>query len=410
MKILLVCPLATFGGVETLLIRMANNFVLNHQVVILVISKKIVPNLSAEISNDVKILHVRSFYAVLPNKKQQLRAELNKLFNNSPDVIFSYNMDSLLFSLFVKKLFDKQIKLLTGVYHPNEYSWKPRFFNLSSYFFKKIIKQIPVENILFMNEACRKSTSNIDKRFLSSPIVPLPIKFDKCLKGKNTYKKYKIVSIGRIASFKTYNFLMLDVMKRLLEVNEDFEYHIYGHGELEDDLKSEIIRYGLAHKVFFYGTLPYNKFQNVLSDAFIFIGMGTSIIEASAQGVPSVLAIAGIKEEFSYGWFHEQLDYNVGEPDYDKTMYGITDLILSLYNNQYKYLEYSILSLQKACLFSEDVILEDFLDKFNFSINFSNDKYSLEIKFLCILIERLFIKFLPINDPNSNQHDVFFKY
>jgi len=49
--------------------------------------------------------------------------------------------------------------------------------------------------------------------------------------------------------------------------------------------------------------LDYEKFYDVLEDAFMFVGVGTTIIEVSSIGVPSLQACVSEKRQVTYVFF-----------------------------------------------------------------------------------------------------------
>ena len=64
-----------------------------------------------------------------------------------------------------------------------------------------------------------------------------------------------------------------------------------------------------------HGSLPYEAMEKVLKDAFVFVGMGTALLEAAACGVPAIVAIESCPRAATYGLFHETAGRHLGYAD-----------------------------------------------------------------------------------------------
>ena len=128
-------------------------------------------------------------------------------------------------------------------------------------------------------------------------------------------------------SFKTYNFWMLDVVKKLRE-KIDVEYHIYGNGPDYEKISRKISELNLTKVVFLKGELPYANFRSVVSSYDIFIGSGTAIIEASSLGIPSIIGVEMVEKPLSYGFVCDIPGFSYNEDGlYEKT--DVFNLIIS---------------------------------------------------------------------------------
>ena len=65
--------------------------------------------------------------------------------------------------------------------------------------------------------------------------------------------------------------------------------------------------------------------------SYLFVGTGTSLIEAAICRVPSVAAIAYEPEPLSHGYFHQMLGYNFGENLHERPRKDVYDLITQLF-------------------------------------------------------------------------------
>jgi glycosyltransferase involved in cell wall biosynthesis len=291
------------GGIETLILRMSDWLVKNnHKVDILLIHKK--GEVLYKINKKVNVYSLGSFPEFIFYRKF-----IKNKIKNDYDVIYSFSPLTTWMSLILRARSNNNTTVLNGVYHLYDYKVCANLYQ------RKVFDQkLPDCCKIFMTPAVKKEHEVIFKRkFENSIIWPLPIlisTFDKINRDPN---KFKIVSVGRLATFKTYNIYMLDIVKQLLEANYNVQYYIYGTGDMQKKIAERIASLGLANHVFLMGTIEYEQMVSVLTDAYAFIGMGTSVIEAGLCRVPSIVAIAYSKNAVTHGYIHELPDFNCGE-------------------------------------------------------------------------------------------------
>jgi glycosyltransferase involved in cell wall biosynthesis len=105
--------------------------------------------------------------------------------------------------------------------------------------------------------------------------------------------------LGNVAQFvehKGHRFL-LDALERILRFEPGAHLVLLGSGELEKDLRKQAERLGLARAVTFAGFRPdvarYLSAMDVFTLSSVEEGLGTSILDAQAAGVPVVGTRAG---------------------------------------------------------------------------------------------------------------------
>lgn len=199
-------------------------------------------------------------------------------------------------------------------------------------------------------------------------MFPIPISFPKfkdlklnnSIANKNTRK---IVSIGRLVDFKTYNFYMLDIVQELLKVYRDVTYHIYGFGPNEIKLKQLISEKGLKDVVFFHGSAKHSEYHSYLENATVFVGMGVSMIEASYFGVPAIVAVNRDIEAKTYGFFHELNGYELAESIFNKSPeIPVKQKIIELFEmSDEDYKKECEKARKKALEYDEERVLSNFL-------------------------------------------------
>ena len=226
----------------------------------------------------------------------------------------------LLFATQYIKKSNAEIKLTAGIYQQYEFMFNSKSF--LAQFSQKLFKNLGSKNTIFFNEATIKSHSKFfGTDYSHAPLVPVGIELPQKNSIKGGVQSYKIVSIGNLYRFKTYNLHIVNLMPELLKINKSFTYEIYGEGELEQEIKILIQRLGLEKKVFLKGRIPYSQFSEVLDGAFVFVGSGTAIVEASALGIPSVIGIESSLEPVTYGYLSDVQGFSYNEfNEFQKTI------------------------------------------------------------------------------------------
>jgi glycosyltransferase involved in cell wall biosynthesis len=231
---------------------------------------------------------------------------------------------------------------------------------------------VPPQAIVFGNTAGRDvHAKGLGMDLSLSPVIRLLVDVDKYrYKSRSFLRRKKIVSIGRIVDFKTYNFTMLPVVRELVETGYEIEWHVYGDGPQFSEFVRDIEKLSLQKHVFAHGAIPYSKFESVLDDAFIFIGSGTSLIEAAACGVPSLTTIEYSEGPDSYGFICEVDGFNLIEPGLNKKVYALQERIKFLLacSNE-EYFEIQERCRAKARVYSGECVVNDYVETFNTAKN-----------------------------------------
>lgn len=351
MRILFLYNALYMGGVETFLARFSKFFYAKTDIkpIIIFIEKSHNDKFLAEIKKyaDVFCLNRGDF------DLENITKDIQNLNLGKIEYVLNFTLSCFLIAGYLTKNIYKEAKILYYAVEP---------FGLvgqegdAPATLKHILKSYPSSNIAFINSPCLNShKKNITGySFKDSKTLKLPINLAFWQDLKRNPEKFKIVSIGRINDTKTYNFTMLDAIEKLKEVNNLFSYHIYGDGEQFQKLKYEVEKRDLTNTIFLHGTIAYSEMTNVLASAFCFIGVGTSVLEASAAGVPSLLGIFKEKGSLTYGFFANFPEDSLGEI-VDQPKFSFFESIVQL--SQMTDKEYKVLSLkhqEKALEYSEE--------------------------------------------------------
>ena len=186
---------------------------------------------------------------------------------------------------------------------------------------------------------------------------------------------------------------MMEVMVQLIEEGHNYEFYIYGHGQLKEYIIN-YIELNKAHSyIYFMGELEYKNLFSVLKDAFMFIGMGTVHIEASSMGVPALQGIDSETEQVSYGFFSSLKGLSIGEVNENFLKVNMKDSILELAaKNEQEYYEFALAQIRRANIFNIDEVIKQY---YNFIKNASTvfDVKLPTFKFHIVKILRQFYKF-----------------
>lgn len=259
--------------------------------------------------------------------------------------------------------FSKRRPISVGVYHSKLFTWGERtdgryFYTLPKEIFSEVI---PRGNIIFFNNASKRvSEEYFNQSFSDSPVIPIGVIDSGFSESKSGfYKKGKIVSIGRLVEFKTYNENIIRAMADLRHVVE-LEYFIYGSGPNQKYLEDLVLELELTGKVHFMGNINHSNFKAVLKDCWLFTGSGTALIEAAALGIPCLVGVESSSS--TSGFFNSKCGPDYNEYCSDTCTEQYSDCIKLLYSNSHNFwVGLGLEALDGARLFD----VKNFIGKFS---------------------------------------------
>jgi glycosyltransferase involved in cell wall biosynthesis len=373
MEVLLINYCLYTGGVETLMVRMANWLVRKgHGCSIL---------LRDTFDGDLRpLLDERVRVRTLANRWDLLAMPVvGSLLWKSwklprPDMIYTMEQSWSVVSLLVRDLFvNHPPKVATGAYHPRQFTYEyvPRKWGRLGLFRQKVYNLAYTdEQKFFMSEEVRAGHEEFFNRPMPDGWVwPLPIEIppDELLSQRKPVPR-RILSIGRLTRFKTYSWYMVPILYALREKYPDVQWHIHGFGaqekELVEDVWKDAIRDGL---IVFHGPIRYEDISTAFHQASVFIGMGTTLLEAAAWGVPAIPALTYDEDALSWGYIDQMPYYTCGEliPGRQPTA-KVMDLICRLFGMNAKETEQlAAKGREYVNAYSMDHLMERFLEKVN---------------------------------------------
>lgn len=351
--ILIIYSALRLGGIETFFVRLAKERFskgLNTYLLLLDINKSnqellIEAKKYAEVINVIDLLKgpfiklskILPISLLLMMGFPLLSQKKSKLIFEKSTIIHVFKPLNAHFVFRILKKFRLEKPITIGFYHTDPFIYKTEkkyaYFEEKS--FDLVINQLPKNNLIIFNDkllSLFKENYSID--YYGASIFPLGVideaklskgDLEKSISLANDKDVLKICSIGRIFDFKTYNSWMLDVVKELSNNGLNIQYDIYGEGPLKSKLQQKLIDENIKN-VRFCGEIPYSKFGVTLQKYDLFVGSGTAIIEASANGIPSIIGIEYTKEPETYGFFSELDGFSYNEKGLHPTV-SVSNLI-----------------------------------------------------------------------------------
>jgi 1,2-diacylglycerol 3-alpha-glucosyltransferase len=369
---LVIANTFAFNGGTTFLLRFAKEYYIqtNNKIDILLLTKIINDDLEIKIKEYSNIFYLKDFiisgFKSMGNSQLSIFAPLDrsidKILEQNRNHIHIMGVFGLLFFHRINK--NNLYKCSIGAYHQNEYMYNCNY----DLYFKKIIKKTFIEinekNLIFLNETRRLNYSKFfHKHIINANVVPVGINLKENAPKLAKHSIKRIVSIGNLTKYKTYNKHIITLLPKLIKEfnNIYFHYDIYGDGEERKNLEELVEHLSLSNHVTFHGRIEYSKMESILKDTFVFVGNGTSIVEASSYSIPSIIGIESINQPETYGFLSDIVGLSYNEFDNSKKVYPIYDLIRELIINKDYYHEKSIACYKKAKEYSVKKTVKEFL-------------------------------------------------
>lgn len=363
------------GGVETYVVRLATELQKQgHNVTVILLSSKFDDLLFKKLSSVATVSVVEYFPFFGASSWLNALMPASARSRTHFDVVHVVDLLTLSYMYFQRKKYSFDA-LSIGIYHSREIVW---WRDRNVYFRKKMLELYDnnVKLTLFPNE----STAAIAATYTAldnGEVVLLPLgisleHYSECYPDKQSLK---LLSVGRLVDFKIYNRHVISILSSLRLVG-DFHYFIYGDGPESEALEAYSVQCGVAQFVHFMGEVKYSDLPEIFNDAFCFIGSGTTLIEASAAGVPSIVGIESISTPQTCGFFSEIDGYSYNEASATTRRIPIVECIEMLYRMETsQYISLSEAHRAKAGQFN----IEDTTSKFielsascpNFKIRFN---------------------------------------
>lgn len=315
-KVVFIAYISNYGGIETLMIRLSSWFSSNGIQVEIIgdsdreDSEKLVDELIAS-GAEIKKYSFR--------RDSTSKVSLKKMYDDFDVtcIVFSYPALLLADSMFGN---DKTANII--FYDAHQYNLMMDFYA------KSAVVKVPLRiasnvithrmhrmhEIIFMDPLCKKRTVDTFKlkHKYNDDIVYLPMKvklFDEDkIKAKIREKKdFNILTIGRMTfPFKGYVFGLVDIFEELYEKYPFLSLTVVGTGEDEDEFEVHLknIKEKIKRRITWIKGAPYEQLNSYIADAKLYVGMGTTVIDAVNDGVPALSIGSYTYKCKGYDFFH----------------------------------------------------------------------------------------------------------
>lgn len=276
MKIAHITYTLTFGGIETMLVNIANYQVSKAEVYIIIINDAIEQTLVDNIDPKIKVIRIGR---PIGSKNPFYIARLNTIiFKLNADILHIHHPGIIRFIPF-KPLGSKIVFTMHDIPVVGDYRYLPKYKNIYaiSRSVQTALKKIGYDSILVYNG-----------------IIPDQFQKKVVLRHGNDLR---IVQVGRLMDKKKGQIFLIDVVKDILEkTNVEVSLDFIGDGPSRIDIEEIINRYGLCDHIKLLGNKNQEYIQSHLKDYDLLVqpsfreGFGLTVAESMAACVPVLVS------------------------------------------------------------------------------------------------------------------------
>jgi len=311
--------LASFlgGGVEKMMVYLANNFAMRGYKVDLLLIRNRGPykDLVAQNVNLIDFKKGRLISSILPL--------IRYLKENKPDVLLTATdfmnigayFANLISSTNTKLVLSERTILSRKSDNNHNKIYKRIHRRIVNHVYSRGDKIIAISNgtkedLVINYNIPEEKIAVIYNMVKTEDIVSLTAKekrelFDQHFQDKN-YNSQIVIGIGRLVALKNFHYL-IDAIRLLSEENKSLKLLILGEGPERQNLQGLIDSYGLGERIKLIGFVKnpndYMQISNVFALTSIYEGFGNVVIEAMASGLPVIVTdcVGGPKEIVDFG-------------------------------------------------------------------------------------------------------------
>lgn len=145
-----------------------------------------------------------------------------------------------------------------------------------------------------MNEECLSAHRlKFGYELASAQTIPLPMNISADATASGGGPRLRVLTVARLVRQKGYVEGLIRAVARLVrKAGLDVELCVVGEGPLMTRLRWVAWRLGVADRVRFVGSIAYADLPAFYDSADVYVGMGTTVLEAASRGVPCLIAEA----------------------------------------------------------------------------------------------------------------------
>ncbi|WP_313163899.1 hypothetical protein [Sedimentibacter sp.] len=235
-------------------------------------------------------------------------------------------------------------------------------------FYKRLVKKIlNSERVIFMDDfipSFTKKYYNLECNNMRSLIINLPMvvkKFDSnSVDNKLKLNIFNLLTISRAEfPFKGYLIGLIKEYNKLCEIYNDIELTIITFGQDVERINKEVnsLSREVKEKIHVYGQTSYSKLMNYFNKSHLYIGMGSTILDAANHSTPSLIVSQYTYDCFTSGFFHMQPNLLVAK---ENSYEGINTYIENVKNMGQK--AYKELCIREYRTLSKNYNMNSFFD------------------------------------------------
>lgn len=319
MKKTFVCSTDQFivGGAESYTIRMMewNKQNGNRNVLILFKGQRIAAKWREVLAqNDVEIYYIRpeAFSVPADGRGNKLR------FNRDEQVTWiAYNVYSYI-NAYKMSLYYCEAKIHPKLYALHPFTLKKRCnTKVEQKLFDRFFYRIHNKNVWFMDDESRNYNEKVYNLSFKNPIIPIgmDLKDNVYVEEKNE-KKCRILTVARLDfPIKGYVTGLIKDFEMLHKEYPDTTLTIVGDGPGRVKLENIISRLDddTRNSVELAGSVDYRELGKYYDNCDLYLGQGTTLLEASLRGKIAIVQLAYQYTTISSGFFHNRPMFIGGE-------------------------------------------------------------------------------------------------
>lgn len=336
--------LGAYGGSHTLMLRMCKWLSMNG------IKSAIICDVATndEIVNQLNEYGTQIICTNLYNIKEAA-ATVSGLLEQEPIKVVSFNFYSYLNLESVKKRAGLEFDHFMYCIHPRSFE---KGASISNRFLKKIylcgyrrlyLRMHHNNAVIMMDKINEEASNNIYNVHEQFPIIPLPMFCDKSDDAEsiimNGYSSNLIMTAARAEfPFKGYIIGLIDDFAELKKDYPSLKLSIVSAGDDIDEVKEKIeaLPADIANDIKLVSWLSYDRLLEFIKGCKLFLGMGTSILDAALQYKPGVVVGYDTYENISDHLIAEEPDRFAVEKECRQRAIDIIRKVLSLDFDRYR--------------------------------------------------------------------------
>jgi glycosyltransferase involved in cell wall biosynthesis len=368
--VLIMFKFRSIGGIESMILRLAD-YLKKQGHRVLYASDEI---------NGIDNLEINDYMDALLDLKSDIidYRELIEAYNNSSkirSILFNSNSDItiLVFNYYeyfiaqdikIKSPNPNRVNIVFYVVHPISHTCIDLVTSAKKKIIKKTLHNLYKDMLIdlymndiiyFMDEECiefneRHFNISLDKAY--NNILRLPMNINEItFNNKEIYNQneFNILTIARLDfPFKGYVLGLVNDFAKLKQKYKDISLTIIGDGSGMTELLTEINKQDsqIQKDIHVLGRIEYRNLSIYFNKAKLFIGMGTTILDACNNGVPAITVHSYTKLNKALGFFYEHPE-KLGNISDNTTIINAIELIEKAINmNENEYLSLCIKSFE----------------------------------------------------------------